>query len=170
MRQHQKCWEAPPELDSGASSHPIQVFVRVRPLLERDIDSGAFSLVMVQPPRTVHFTHPTNRWTGGCFATKTYDADGIFDEETGNDTVYSRLELQDMVKQALSDPGHEFCVMAYGQTGTGKTYTTTAIEGETVFYVLLRSARLNSGLNFLQSALPPTSSHSCRKKTPRGSF
>ncbi|KAG8918129.1 hypothetical protein FRC01_002039 [Tulasnella sp. 417] len=128
MRQHQKCWEAPPELDSNASSHTIQVFVRVRPLLQRDIDSGAFSLVMVQPPRTVHFTHPTNRRTGGCFATKTYDADGVFDEETTNDTVYERLQLQGMVKQALSEPGHEFCVMAYGQTGTGKTYTTTAIE------------------------------------------
>ncbi|KAG8923952.1 hypothetical protein FRC01_012135 [Tulasnella sp. 417] len=128
MRQHQKCWEAPPEPDNNASSHPIQVFVRVRPLLQRDIDSGAFSLVMVQPPRTVHFTHPTNRWTGGCFATKTYDADGVFDEETTNDTVYDRLQLQGMVKQALSEPGHEFCVMAYGQTGTGKTYTTTAIE------------------------------------------
>lgn len=128
MRQHQSCWDAPLELDSKASSHPIQVFVRVRPLLERDVESGAFSLVMVQPPRTVHFTHPTNRWTGGCFATKTYDADGVFDEETNNDTVYNGLGLQEMIKQALSEPGHEFCVMAYGQTGTGKTYTTTAIE------------------------------------------
>ncbi|KAG8985056.1 hypothetical protein FRB90_004963 [Tulasnella sp. 427] len=128
MRQHQKLWDAPPELDPNAASHPIQVFVRVRPLLQRDVDSDAFSLVMVQAPRTIHFTHPTNRWAGGRFATKTYDADGVFDEETNNDTVYSRLGLQDMIQQALSESGHEFCVMAYGQTGTGKTYTTTALE------------------------------------------
>lgn len=169
MRQHQSCWDAPLELDSKASSHPIQVFVRVRPLLERDVESGAFSLVMVQPPRTVHFTHPTNRWTGGCFATKTYDADGVFDEETNNDTVYNGLGLQEMIKQALSEPGHEFCVMAYGQTGTGKTYTTTAIEGVDPF----RSswfASTDLNLHVLQNASRPTSSRLCRKPTPRRSL
>ena len=128
MKQHQATWgPSLPEVDNLAA--PLQVFVRVRPLLPRDIEANAYSLILDQPPRTIHFTHPTMRWAGGRFGTKTFDADGVFGESATNDEVYRRMDVRKSLEECISGRSDAFCIMAYGQTGTGKTYTTTSIEG-----------------------------------------
>jgi len=114
--------------DSEAFTN-ISVFVRIRPLLPHDIQQDSYSLAAVQHPRTVHFTHPTLRWAGARFSTKTYESDGAFDELDDSKTVYQTTGLATSLEQCIAVPGKELYVLAYGQTGTGKTYTTTYIEG-----------------------------------------
>lgn len=108
------------------------MFVRVRPLLPHDHAQGAFSLAAVQPPHTIHFTHPTLTWSGGRFATKTYAADGVFDDSTENDEVWERVGMRRAVEGCFEQE-KEVYLLAYGQTGTGKTYTTTYIESARLF-------------------------------------
>lgn len=98
---------------------PVLVFVRVRPLLEHDAKMGAYSLIMTQPPPTIHFTHTTMRWAGGRFATKTFGAEGVFTEDASNDEVYVGMGIENSFQDCILDGGHEHYVVAYGQTGTG---------------------------------------------------
>ncbi|KAF8603649.1 P-loop containing nucleoside triphosphate hydrolase protein [Ceratobasidium sp. AG-I] len=135
MERHKQTWTEKPTLISDISS-PIRVFIRVRPILPPD---NSFSLIYVQPPRTIHFTHPTHRWAGGRFATKTYDSDGVFDVEASNEDVFVGMGVDVGVGECVRESGREFCVLAYGQTGTGKTFSMTGIEeriGSTIFNAL----------------------------------
>lgn len=65
----------------------------------------------------------------GRIATKTYEADAIFDEAIDSAGVYSGMNLSTELPRLLSHDGSELSIVAYGQTGTGKTFTTTYIEG-----------------------------------------
>lgn len=66
----------------------------------------------------------------GRIATKTYEADAIFPEASENSEVYGGMGVTRELARLLSTNGSELSIVAYGQTGTGKTYTTTSIEGE----------------------------------------
>ena len=137
MERHKQTWIEKPTTASDMSS-PIQVFVRVRPILPPDT---SYSLVCVQPPRTIHFTHPTHRWAGGRFATKTYDSDGVFDVVASNEDVFVGMGVDVGVTECVRETGREFCVLAYGQTGTGKTHSMTGIEG--AFHIVNYLMELN---------------------------
>lgn len=134
MAKHRQLWQTP-DVDALGAEHSdvdqsnVRVFVRVRPLLPHDVAQESFSLVDVQHPRTVHFTHPTLTWNGGRFSTKTYEADSVVASDEGNTAVWERIGLSRSIEQCISQAGRELYVLAYGQTGTGKTYTTTSIEG-----------------------------------------
>ncbi|KAF8320684.1 P-loop containing nucleoside triphosphate hydrolase protein [Clavulina sp. PMI_390] len=126
IRKHKATW--PRIVPPGEINAPIQVYVRVRPLLQIDHDAKSFSLATVQASRLIHVTHPTVRWAGGRIATKTYEADAIFDEDVDSSEVYNGMNLSTELDRLLSSDGSEISIVAYGQTGTGKTYTTTYIE------------------------------------------
>lgn len=131
MKKHKETW-IPAHNSEDAVDQSIQVFIRSRPLLERDISAGYYSLLAVQPPSQVHLTHPTIRWGGGRFATKTFEADGVFSEDSSNQQVYETMKVKELVTRCVDEPGSQVSILAYGQTGTGKTFTSTAIEGRPI--------------------------------------
>ena len=58
---------------------------------------------------------------------KTFESDLAFGPDVGNDEVYARtVRATDMLTLVLN--GGVGCVLAYGQTGAGKTHTMEAIE------------------------------------------
>lgn len=62
IRKHKSTW--PRVVPPNETNAPIQVYVRVRPLLQIDADVKSFSLAAVQEGRLIHVTHPTVRWAG----------------------------------------------------------------------------------------------------------
>ncbi|KAI0060653.1 P-loop containing nucleoside triphosphate hydrolase protein [Artomyces pyxidatus] len=130
IQKHKATWQplAGDQTQQQPEDVPINVFIRVRPLLQHDHDAGSYSLVEVQDQRLIHVTHPTIRWAGGRIATKTYDADGIYPDTASSDDVYNGMNITREITQVLHEHGRELSILAYGQTGTGKTFTTTAIE------------------------------------------
>lgn len=127
MDAHRKTWDESAASIASEPSSPLRVFIRVRPLLPKDLEQDAFMLAAIQPPRTVHFTHPTLTWSGGRFATKTYEADGAFDVKTTNEHVWSTVGMDRVIGDCMQREKEVF-IVAYGQTGTGKTFTTTYLE------------------------------------------
>ncbi|EIN14294.1 P-loop containing nucleoside triphosphate hydrolase protein [Punctularia strigosozonata HHB-11173 SS5] len=128
MEKHQTLWQTRDNEGEPSTRSNIRVYVRVRPLLAHDIDKGCFSLAAVQPPQTIHFTHPTLTWNGGRFGTNTYEADRVFSSDDSNDAVWNGLDLNAVIKDSFAMGGKETYVLAYGQTGCGKTFTCTAVE------------------------------------------
>lgn len=68
--------------------------------------------------------HPRGR-----FSTKSFKASAAFGSDADNDAVYSGMQVAQAVQQCLDFNTRELSILAYGQTGTGKTYSTTALEG-----------------------------------------
>ncbi|KAJ1687720.1 hypothetical protein LUZ63_019110 [Rhynchospora breviuscula] len=56
---------------------------------------------------------------------KEFIVDRAFDQYSTQEDVYK--EVQPIIKSAFD--GHNVCVLAYGQTGTGKTYTMEGVRG-----------------------------------------
>ncbi|XP_010245378.1 PREDICTED: kinesin-like protein KIN-14D isoform X2 [Nelumbo nucifera] len=86
----------------------IRVFCRVRPFLSTDrrrlqepISSGSERIVV--------------RSAGG---RKEYALDKVFTQESNQDVF---VEVEPILRSALD--GHNVCILAYGQTSTGKTFT-----------------------------------------------
>ncbi|KAI0347911.1 P-loop containing nucleoside triphosphate hydrolase protein [Trametopsis cervina] len=70
---------------------------------------------------------PGMKWSGPTLTHKKYASDVAFGPEVNNDEVYQRTVIaNDMIPLALASG--TACVLAYGQTGTGKTYTMEALE------------------------------------------
>ncbi|KAG9457580.1 hypothetical protein H6P81_002088 [Aristolochia fimbriata] len=86
----------------------IRVFCRVRPLLTTDrrtrepISTSSEKIIV----RSI-----------GC--RKEFTVDKVFPQETTQEDVF--LEVQPILRSVLD--GHNVCIFAYGQTGTGKTFT-----------------------------------------------
>ena len=65
MAQHRATWQPEQsEATQQGSGNLVETFIRVRPLLEKDLACDAFSLIDVQAPRTLHFTQPLVRALG----------------------------------------------------------------------------------------------------------
>ncbi|KAI0343458.1 P-loop containing nucleoside triphosphate hydrolase protein [Trametopsis cervina] len=70
---------------------------------------------------------PGMKWSGPTLTHKKFDSDIAFGPDVSNDEVYQRTVIaSDMIPLALA--GGTACILAYGQTGTGKTYTMEALE------------------------------------------
>ncbi|KXZ45005.1 hypothetical protein GPECTOR_59g612 [Gonium pectorale] len=95
---------APPAASSG-----VQVMIRVRPPLTRELmyDSG----VDARPPHDIKVFNAAQEFSGRYHH--------VFGEQAGQAEVYERV--RDCVPLALD--GYNSTIFAYGQTGTGKTYT-----------------------------------------------
>ncbi|KAI9096528.1 P-loop containing nucleoside triphosphate hydrolase protein [Phlyctochytrium arcticum] len=69
-----------------------------------------------QSPNSVQITDPS----GGRRGTKNFAFDAVFGQDVGTEEVYERM-VRGVVRQCLA--GYNGCVLAYGQTASGKTYT-----------------------------------------------
>ncbi|CAK5281145.1 unnamed protein product [Mycena citricolor] len=70
---------------------------------------------------------PGMKWNGPTLAHKSYEADLAFGPDVQNEEVYKRTVVaNDLLTLVLS--GGVGCILAYGQTGTGKTYTMESVE------------------------------------------
>ncbi|KZT41875.1 P-loop containing nucleoside triphosphate hydrolase protein [Sistotremastrum suecicum HHB10207 ss-3] len=70
---------------------------------------------------------PGMKWNGPTLTQKTFEADLAFGPQITNDEIYQRtVQAHDMINLALE--GGVSCIMAYGQTGAGKTYTMESLE------------------------------------------
>lgn len=118
----------------------IRVFCRLRPFHGNEKKACPGPIVAPQSDKVVVKA-------GGKL--KAYHFDKVFLPEDSQDHVFA--ELVPVLRSALD--GHNVCIFAYGQTGTGKTYT---MEGRPdnpgvvphTFKELFRQAALDSSLTF----------------------
>lgn len=87
----------------------IRVFCRVRP-------SISTSNIKIKSPVTVEQENILVRAVG---IKKDFSVDRVFDQESTQDDVFH--DVKPILRSALD--GHNVCILAFGQTGTGKTYT-----------------------------------------------
>ncbi|VAH91974.1 unnamed protein product [Triticum turgidum subsp. durum] len=87
----------------------IRVFCRVQP-------SISTSNIKIKSPVTVEQENIAVRAVG---IKKDFSVDRVFDQESTQDDVFH--EVRPILRSALD--GHNVCILAFGQTGTGKTYT-----------------------------------------------
>ncbi|KIJ53976.1 hypothetical protein M422DRAFT_201072 [Sphaerobolus stellatus SS14] len=70
---------------------------------------------------------PTLKWNGPTLTQKSFEADFAFGTQSDNETVYQNTVVQsDMIPLVIA--GGVACILAYGQTGTGKTFTMSSLE------------------------------------------
>ncbi|XP_063902102.1 kinesin-like protein KIF11-A [Zophobas morio] len=102
-----------------SNSQQVKVFLRCRPPLKRELSSGQYRSVVscnVERPNSVNIRVERD---GQTFI-KTFDFDGVFNQTANQLDVYKRVavhSIEEMLK------GYDCTIFAYGQTGTGKTYT-----------------------------------------------
>ncbi|XP_076148001.1 kinesin-like protein kif7 isoform X2 [Alosa pseudoharengus] len=94
----------------GAEESPVQVAVRVRPLLPKELLRGHKSCISADPAaRRITLGHSRH-----------FLCDFLFQEASGQEEVYEAC-VQPLVEAFLQ--GFNATVFAYGQTSSGKTYT-----------------------------------------------
>ncbi|XP_050277519.1 kinesin-like protein KIN-14T [Quercus robur] len=89
----------------------IRVFCRIRPISEGE-NFGHFRPVVASDSSNVLLRLTDNK-------SKSYRFDKVFHPGSSQDEVFS--EVEPVIKSALD--GYNACIFAYGQTGTGKTFT-----------------------------------------------
>jgi len=97
----------------------VKVVCRVRPLSEQEKQVGLDKVVSVNDVHTLTLVRGDGR-----VVRSSYCFDRIFDEEADQAQVFDET-LRPMIDDALR--GYEASMLAYGQTGTGKTHS---IEGD----------------------------------------
>ncbi|KAK8730484.1 hypothetical protein OTU49_008036 [Cherax quadricarinatus] len=101
------------------SSQNIKVFVRCRPMNSSEKSSKSFSIVECQNHKEITIRErPMDKFA------KTFTFDRVFGPESKQIDVYKSV-AKNSVEEVLS--GFNCTIFAYGQTGTGKTFT---MEGE----------------------------------------
>ncbi|PRQ35821.1 putative minus-end-directed kinesin ATPase [Rosa chinensis] len=93
----------------------IRVFCRIRPI-EMGENFGRFRPVVALDSSNVLLRFSDNK-------NKSYSFDKVFHHGSSQDEVFS--EVEPVIKSALD--GYNACIFAYGQTGTGKTFTMEGI-------------------------------------------
>ncbi|XP_014514884.1 kinesin-like protein KIN-14U isoform X1 [Vigna radiata var. radiata] len=87
----------------------IRVFCRIRPNLVTE--KRRISEPVSAGPEKIRV-----KWGG---TKKDFEFDKVFTQETSQESVF--VEVEPILRSAMD--GHNVCVFAYGQTGTGKTFT-----------------------------------------------
>lgn len=109
--------------DKGAAKN-FKVVVRVRPHVERE--SGAAQCLQIQSSQVIAISKPTSEETEDG-KTHSFPFDRIFDDATPQAALYD-LCVKPVVLSILE--GYNGSIIAYGQTGTGKTFTIEGEDGE----------------------------------------
>ena len=102
----------------------VRVMVRCRPDSEQEKHSNAFRVVQTKPHQkevTVTQTIPGRQVASH---NKTYSFDGVFPQNSTQFEIFQQV-TNPLIQEVLA--GFNCTVFAYGQTGTGKTYT---MEGQ----------------------------------------
>ncbi|PQP93752.1 kinesin-like protein KIF22 [Prunus yedoensis var. nudiflora] len=89
----------------------IRVLCRIRPITTGE-NFGRFRPVVALDSSNVHLRLTDDK-------SKSYSFDVVFHPGSSQDEVFS--EVEPVIKSALD--GYNACIFAYGQTGTGKTFT-----------------------------------------------
>ncbi|MCL7035241.1 hypothetical protein MKW94_017913 [Papaver nudicaule] len=89
----------------------IRVFCRIRPLIEEKIVGYPESVVALDSSNVILKL--------GKNKSRRYSFDKVFNPGSSQDEVFS--EVEPVIKSAVD--GYNACIFAYGQTGTGKTFT-----------------------------------------------
>ncbi|KRX22079.1 Kinesin-like protein KIF2A [Trichinella nelsoni] len=107
----------------------ITVCVRVRPLNEKEIARKQFSVVTVAKRDVIILHQPQTKVdTTKFLENQTFRFDYVFNESCTNDMVYQYTAKP--LTRTIFEKGFATC-FAYGQTGTGKTYTMSGgVEGK----------------------------------------
>ncbi|KAI9586295.1 kinesin-like protein Klp68D [Glossina fuscipes] len=102
----------------------VQVVVRCRPMSNRERTEGSEEVVTVYPNRgvieiaSISDSYKEQR--------KMFTYDAVYDAGASQTTVYNEVVFP-LVSSVLE--GYNGCIFAYGQTGTGKTFTMEGIRG-----------------------------------------
>ena len=124
-------------------SENIRVCVRVRPPNARELEIGYAKAIDARPARSPsacariavgHSTTTTTTTNGNAVTTNLerknesiFAFDDVCDEHTTQDAIFACVAAE--IVDAVVD-GYHGCVLAYGQTGAGKTYTMQGECGE----------------------------------------
>ena len=113
----------------------FKVVIRVRPPLEREVGGKHYrhSVAVDAANATCTLSENLEAWRGGggavdsegvVFNTHQHTFDHVYDQDASQKEVYER-SAKDAVLSTLR--GYNAAILAYGQTGTGKTYTAFQI-------------------------------------------
>lgn len=107
----------------------IQVYARVRPMSEQEINSGSRCVVEALSENELGtFDSRINKW-------KSFNFDKVWGPEQSQNSIF-----QDVEPLALSVvDGFNACIFAYGQTGSGKTYTMEGLREENQYGISYRT-------------------------------
>uniref|UniRef100_A0A6A7FVA2 Kinesin-like protein n=2 Tax=Hirondellea gigas TaxID=1518452 RepID=A0A6A7FVA2_9CRUS len=113
----------------GGADDKVRVVVRVRPLSEKELRDGHASTVKVnQTMCSVEVTNPNNASSlsnSSDEPPKTFTFDSVFGIDSKQVDVYN-LAARPIVENVLE--GYNGTIFAYGQTGTGKTFTMEGVR------------------------------------------
>ena len=137
-------------LSSKFSKNNMLVAVRIRPLSKSETDDSNYNILSVPQKDVVKISMPTeyipDDMSGIFLAGEqikilkvkeiSYGYDFVFGENTTQDEVYESTTAS-LIKQVVE--GYSATIMAYGATGSGKTYTMVG-KGENVG-LMIRSIR-----------------------------
>ncbi|KAL0233491.1 hypothetical protein PCE1_002006 [Barthelona sp. PCE] len=108
-------------MDSLASvQNNVDVVIRVRPVLPKELENNDVDRAL-----TIDNQELTINRSYGFKSSKKFSFDSILQESTNQKQVFERM--QRAVDYTLS--GYNACVLCYGQSGSGKTYTLLNDEG-----------------------------------------
>ncbi|KAJ1260925.1 hypothetical protein BS78_10G269100 [Paspalum vaginatum] len=97
----------------------IRIFCRPRPFGNHERCSGCISIVKVDPLKQNEVQIVHDKYS------KVFKYDYVFRPDDNQETVFA--EVLPVVKSAMN--GFNVCIFAYGQSGTGKTFTMEGVQG-----------------------------------------
>ncbi len=110
----------------SSSSDTVRVLVRIRPPNAREIDSGYVEGARAHPDERAVTLARTARESVKTTPCQSFAFDGVCDREVSQREIFERVG-RDAVDGAVD--GVHGCVLAYGQTGAGKTYSMQGVDG-----------------------------------------
>ncbi|XP_037957841.1 kinesin-like protein Klp68D [Teleopsis dalmanni] len=110
--------------NSQAPNECVQVVVRCRPMSNRERSEGTTEVVNVFPNRGV--VEITNLVDVNKEQRKVFTYDAAYDAGATQTNLYNEVVFP-LVSSVLE--GFNGCIFAYGQTGTGKTFTMEGVRG-----------------------------------------
>ncbi|KAF7272363.1 hypothetical protein GWI33_014851 [Rhynchophorus ferrugineus] len=114
--------------DRLGNNESVQVIVRCRPLSLKEIEQQHISVVRIYSNRgVIEVENPKAKSDNERSKIFTYDS--VYDEKSTQQALYDET-IRPLVSSVLE--GYNGCVFAYGQTGTGKTYTMEGGEDDDI--------------------------------------
>lgn len=103
----------------------IQVVVRCRPMSSKEVSNGYTEVVkMMKEDNAVAVAVPKNDSSSEY---KQFTFDSVFDWNSTQEDLYARM-VHPLIESVLN--GFNATIFAYGQTGTGKTYTMEGVRDD----------------------------------------
>ncbi|KAI1717077.1 kinesin motor domain-containing protein [Ditylenchus destructor] len=107
-------------MENSGEVDNVKVVVRCRPLSEQEIRQGHQTAVDVNKSTKSITVSSIGSTNGNNEPAKTYTFDEVFDNQSDQISIYNQV-ARPIIENVLK--GYNGTIFAYGQTGTGKTYT-----------------------------------------------